>query len=524
MHRLVVGVCMDPFKSRRTWRGGSIVIVLTFLLPGASAGLVDDVASVDATAGARLGEVSALLDASPPIASRPLPSVPTLALIAAASALSADVGFPQPVALRVAAGGLPPEVAGRLAHVLDDVRSCHLLTRDRVSALGGAEAPWGDILRTGGGLNPNEFGDIVTCAQLLWTSVRALEDSLGGRDVCLPVGVAPIDIWPILYFDGTCTDSTYLHDYLIVVDVGGHDTYANNAGSNALDLNYAPRSSLVEGRRGLGEARGCQTLGSSLAAGDCELTAAVLLDVRGNDAYGRLEAADADAACTGERIVRRALTGGAGVMGVGILRDAGKGEDEKDAYNGKTDSLGAGLAFGVGLLSDAAGDDDYVAVRRAQGYGGSGGVGVLHDQAGDDRYDFVSAAVRDDEQGGVCDDRARFLQGTASVTMTALGVLVDEAGADVYHGAFVSGWSPNGRGVAGSAGFGADSAVGIFADRGGSDAYLMDGEAAATGSAQRVQIAAAGGASPFCDDFAPSAPCVTSTGSHGGRGVFLDRA
>ena len=185
-----------------------------------------------------------------------------------------------------------------------------------------------------------------------------------------------LDLWPVLRFDGRCADSSYPNDYLVIVDVGGNDTYRNNAGSNMVDLNFSPAGSAVTGLRGTGPARGCQRAIPGLTAADCVPSAAVLLDLQGQDTYGVKQTPDHDAGCTTDLVIRRMMTGGAGFLGVGILRDSG---GARDVYTGKTGSLGAGHIFGVGLLSDTGGNDSYAAVRNSQGFALLGGLGVLRD-------------------------------------------------------------------------------------------------------------------------------------------------
>lgn len=80
---------------------------------------------------------------------------------------------------------------------------------------------------------------------------------------------------------------------------------------------------------------------------------------------------------------------GCGVFGVGILADFGMGDDSYDF-----EALGQGGAMGgVGILYDAGGNDEYTTWRMGQGFGGIMGVGYLVDQgAGTDTY----LAVRSD--------------------------------------------------------------------------------------------------------------------------------
>jgi len=73
---------------------------------------------------------------------------------------------------------------------------------------------------------------------------------------------------------------------------------------------------------------------------------------------------------------------GAGLFGVGILFD----RDGNDKYRAEFSSQGCGY-FGVGLCFDATGNDSFYIYGAGQGFGGiGGGVGVLADYEGDDSY------------------------------------------------------------------------------------------------------------------------------------------
>ncbi|MGH7858637.1 MAG: hypothetical protein ACREQY_15035, partial [Candidatus Binatia bacterium] len=229
----------------------------------------------------------------------------------------------------------------------------------------------------------------------------------------------------------------------------------------------------------------CQTALQDFRAGRCFATAAILHDLGGDDTYGVFEAPDpaVDAQCTADLVVRRSVTVGVGVAGVGILRD----RTGNDRYAGKTGALGTGHIFGIGLLSDGEGNDSYLAVRNSQGFALLGGLGVLHDEAGADTYDFYIPSPLDPDApnqtpgaGGVindvgrCDHLPRFIQGAANLGQ-GLGVLLDDEGADSYRGSLIPTFEasiPLAGGVpAGSQGFGANGATGLFLDRGGADTY-----------------------------------------------------
>ena len=88
-----------------------------------------------------------------------------------------------------------------------------------------------------------------------------------------------------------------------------------------------PRRYQPLGHRHAGGAK--QVLGDVLT-GQNVVSAAVLLDMGGNDTYGVMQTPDADAHCTSDPLIRRILTEGAGLVGVGILRDL----SGNDTYTG----------------------------------------------------------------------------------------------------------------------------------------------------------------------------------------------
>lgn len=437
----------------------------------------------------------------------PLSGEPVAALIASIDRLSAALGFHQSSAERVHAAGPSEVLGGRLAATLDALLVCTHATHRRV--LTGRD-------------------DIHACAANLWSALSALEHDLRrGRATAAPL-TSDLDVWPVMHVDQGGS-SVYRNDYLLIVDLDGDDVYANNAGSNVVDLNYAPDGSAVPGLRGTGPARGCQNaLGGILADagiahehngmlnGDCQIAAAAVLDLNGQDRYGVLEDGDVDAKCTSDPVVRRMMTGGAGFAGAGILFDADPASD--DVYLGKTGALGVGHFSGVGLLRDAGGDDRYQAVRNSIGFSLGHALGILHDEAGDDRYDYVmpapldpEAANQTDGSGGVtddtgsCDNRPRFVHGAAN--LGGFGLLLDEAGDDVYRGGYSDDFAAYmGTGRGGSLGFGNNGGVGMLWDRAGADSYEMYGNQGAPERGDGVVIT-------------PDPSCGSSTCS---GGVFAD--
>ena len=146
----------------------------------------------------------------------------------------------------------------------------------------------------------------------------------------------------------------------------------------------------------------------------------IAIDLGGNDTYGYVPVASAGDG-VGSRLpsdmangrsggisVSKTLRQGAALLGVAMMWDYGSGTDK---YRSLTTSQGVGV-FGVGVLYDQGGNDDYAAESLCQG-GAGWGIGLLLDGGGDDKYLAYNSA-----QG------FGFTQG--------FGGLVDEAGNDTY--------------------------------------------------------------------------------------------
>ena len=246
-------------------------------------------------------------------------------------------------------------------------------------------------------------------------------------------------------------DNFYGEDALFILDLGGDDVYAGNAGAPSLiasgsasgeDGGLVPTPTLQRAApvgvvldlggddRYIGNRPG--SIGGGLGG------VGLLVDARGNDLY------------QGGR-----LTQGAAFCGVGILID----EEGDDTYLAR-ESAQAAAYFGLGILWDQEGRDIYSATQYAKGFGGTRGLGLLLDRRGDDRYladravpsGYGTAGVYNGwSQGAGCGFRGYCSGG--------VGVLVDEAGDDEYQaGNF-------------SQGVGYFFGLGILVDGGGRDAY-----------------------------------------------------
>lgn len=236
-----------------------------------------------------------------------------------------------------------------------------------------------------------------------------------------------------------------IHGLVAILDFSGDDAYESSgpgwgaafAGTSLL-VDYSGNDAYASGLFGQGAA----------AAG-----LGALIDLSGNDSY-RLRAA-------GQGL---GLAGGVGLLwdhagddhyAAGGLRDAYDRGGGLSFAQGAAIGVRTSLGGGIGILRDDAGNDDYAAAMFAQGTGYYYGLGLLWDRGGADRYRAV-----------------RYAQGNG--VHEAVGVLRDEAGNDRYE--LVVGVGQ---------GMGLDLAVGILADMGGDDRYsapnLAQGSATANG-------------------------------------------
>ncbi len=234
--------------------------------------------------------------------------------------------------------------------------------------------------------------------------------------------------------DGTAT--------LLLVDLGGNDTYRGNAGGASpthpisLVLDLAGDDTYQANQQ---PAQGAGLTGVG-----------VLLDATGNDQYHAHRYAQ-----------------GVGQFGFGLLADL----DGHDTYHHHFSGQGCGY-FGVGLLFDVSGDDRYFIWGEGQGMGGPNGVGILADRTGDDHYTAErkhSVTRRPSYHSPDNDVAVSNVQGCGlgrrgdgsdgHSWAGGLGALLDGAGHDHYR---AGNWSM---------GTGYWFGIGLLHDRGGDDHY-----------------------------------------------------
>ncbi len=292
-----------------------------------------------------------------------------------------------------------------------------------------------------------------------------------------------------MLLSGTDNDR-HTESYDFILDVGGNDTYLNNAGGTGLgervaavciDLQGNDRyethaGSLGSGFLGIGalvDFEGDDIYSSTtITQGAAYFGCGLFADLNGSDEY-RAEYFAQSAAAFGVSMFWDAGSGddyyiadgmaqaAASTMGVAFLIESG-GNDRyrcggpRDSFWSKRMGIGQGGAAGVrsypwkeapsfyggvAFLDDAGGDDMFESPVFSQGGSYFLSLGVLNNTGGDDRY--IASA---DAQG-------------STIHLTA-GCLIDDGGNDYYDG----GW--------GSTGIGGDRSVGILIDTMGNDTYV----------------------------------------------------
>ncbi len=260
-----------------------------------------------------------------------------------------------------------------------------------------------------------------------------------------------------IVFGGRGAARLHLRDLLFLADLGGNDFYGIEA---AGDFTGAPQfvvdfagDDIYQSSRSGGFASGLGRV-------------SILVDVSGDDRY------------------RSAAHGqGSAIFGVGALIDLA-GDDR---YTADHHAQGAAW-FGVGALFDHGGDDVYQVSAMGQGLGATEGLGVLSDMAGGDVYLALGGTPTNYRTEGLTDAWAQGVaRGVRGVAPGGIGLLLDHQGDDRYDaGVFAQGGAYY-RGVGqlldygdgddallGSrynAGWGAHGGVGRYFNAAGDDRY-----------------------------------------------------
>lgn len=370
-------------------------------------------------------------------------------------------------------------------------------------------------------LDTVDLNRMTAAAALLARAIEAA-DFASSPDALFAPFAADTPIGRILVHDASddlYPDGDIAEDAALLFDLGGSDTYEVPAGASSEDL---PVSIAIDVR---GEDR----------YGYKEIPDPLDGDLLPSDEKGRYSSALPPDQDYGPITLSRIGRQGAGLAGIGMLLDLGP---EGDTYRSLAISQGF-AAMGVGILYDAAGDDDYAAeagaqgagvfgiaalidaagsdVRRSfhlsQGFGGTQAAAAIVDLAGDDEYLLDSG---DPATGGHPLYYSPQLPGSGNTSMSqgaaqgrrpssvddaaymagGVGILRDTAGVDRYEASvFAQGagyWQGLGLFLEGGSegdtyngawyiqGATAHFALALFLEEGGDDKYNPDVSVAAT--------------------------------------------
>ncbi|MFO7651276.1 MAG: HEAT repeat domain-containing protein [bacterium] len=279
-----------------------------------------------------------------------------------------------------------------------------------------------------------------------WTAVDVFTDTAQAHDVLtLDSPFGPVVI-------AGFGNDRHGHDAALLIDLGGNDTYNNNAGGAVFDR---PVSVCID----LGGNDRYDAGGRSYVQGFGFFGVGILADVEGNDHYAAKHFAQ-----------------GAGILGVGALWDGGG----NDTFSAHAFCQGAGM-FGSGVLLDDSGNDVYDCATMGQGSATTLGAGVLSDLSGDDKYRLACDTTKDAlggipgyGQGGALSFRA-YPWEKKLTAYGGVGLLVDDAGDDSYES---KGWCSQGGSYIMS--------LGALVDNAGDDHYVCG-----TGQGSGIHITSA---------------------------------
>lgn len=330
-----------------------------------------------------------------------------------------------------------------------------------------------------------DFTPVFAARDVLLDTVEPLRDALLDPEVQQQQqsAAAPIQFAPYLSIELGTVANTYTQDFMLLIDVGGDDTYLNNAGGASVVRDAAAlidllgsdeyrslRDTGINGGGFVGSGFLVDTLGSDVySAGDEGVNGGgwvgtgFLLDPLGQNSFSGGSTGTNGGGAVGAGMLIDLFSssstsagdcgtnGGACTGGVGFLLN-GLGVDSLDSFTaGGRGTNGGGHLGGVGyMLSSDLGTTSFSGGSNGTNGGGggdpanlvstTGGSGFLFDVAGDDTYGAGS-------------------QGANGGGYFGAGILIDSGGGDSYAG--------GSNGINGGGNFGA----GFLTDIGGNDTY-----------------------------------------------------
>lgn len=234
----------------------SVIGLLSGLLVATGAAARPSAASPTVSAAAATtGDIAALVQPKAALPG-PLPADPTAALEAAVTAWGPHFGMDLHPAEAIRAAHLAPGLEGRLALLLGQLRACQDITDRLISHL---PVPPAEMWARG--IDPGPIAEapaLRDCAAKVEAGGLELENFVKST----PAYGSRLENWPVLRVDPIGTDDVVGPDFVLNVDVGGNDTYLDNAGGNLIDVRAEPR----------GLAKGCSNPAYDLAAARCVIS------------------------------------------------------------------------------------------------------------------------------------------------------------------------------------------------------------------------------------------------------------
>lgn len=279
---------------------------------------------------------------------------------------------------------------------------------------------------------------------LMASAGAVLADALAGFSVASSHQAEDVDL-PYIFVGGE-GDTQHTQDRALLVDMSGNDTYLNNAGGGLIDIvGGTLAADLGSGADVYDKATGLGAQGFATGA------AGMLYDEGGADRYDLYQFGQ-----------------GSGVAGVGVLYNAGQGDDVYESAGADPIGTKAAALGGLALLIDEAGNDS-LHQDELDGFNWAGaGTSIMANLgSGNDTYrsdagEILGVCL----PGEACPPTGTFA-GPIQVSAEANGValLYEEGGNDRYTcGVKVR------QGCQGAAGAGS---FGMLWDRDGNDTYWM---------------------------------------------------
>lgn len=349
------------------------------------------------------------------------------------------------------------------------------------------------------GIEPVDPTIALRGAALIARTVDRAMPALRAAAATLPAGPAGADC-DVVDEDDVCVGgtgaNTHTRDALVSIDLGGNDTYTNDAAAVALAAQLVLDVGGDDVYRPDGIAG--HAFGGTGGIG-------ILVDTAGSDRYV-LESTTTSVSGQGLGVL-----GGVGILVDGGGNDVRRMDSEVEGAAAGAGGMGEAVLGGVGVLMDGGGDDAYSATgithpvlieptsgddpmtaigRAATTIGGVGvlaGAGVLWDAGGDDSFtaharmtaappEWPAVNLTSEPPSG--SEQYVSVNGLGEAVLAGVGYLLEGAGPTEYRlQGVVESLPLDGDALTMSSagmGLGAVGATGVLSDAGGDDTYAID--------------------------------------------------